>query len=182
MHVATTTRKYGGKVYTTHLLRRSYREDGKVKHQTLGNLSHLPPDLIDTIRKRLRGEVPQDADQWNIVRTLPHGHVAAVLGSLHNVGLDNILASRPSRRRDLAVAMIVTRVIAAASKLATARALQEETATTSLSLDLEVKDVHEDELYEAMDWLGERQRRIDRKLKDAISDDESSAVDDARKG
>lgn len=164
MHVATTTRKYGGKVYTTYLLRRSYREDGKVKHQTLGNLSHLPSDLIDTIRKRLRGEVPQDADQWDIVRTLPHGHVAAVLGSLQNVGLDNILASRPSRRRDLAVAMIVTRVIAAASKLVTARALQEETATTSLSLELEVQNVHEDELYEAMDWLGERQRRIENKL------------------
>ncbi len=164
MHVATTQRKYNGKVYTTHLLRRSYREGGKVKHQTLGNLSHLPPDLIDTIRRRLRGEMPQVADQWDIVRTLPHGHVAAVLGSLQDLGLDNILASRPSRQRDLVVAMITARVIAAASKLATSRALQDETATTSLSLELRIQNVHEDELYEALDWLGKRQRRIENKL------------------
>ena len=164
VHVATTKRDYKGKVYETHLLRRSYRENGKVKHQTLGNLSHLPPDLIDTIRRRLRGDVPQDSDQWDIVRTLPHGHVAAILGSLRNIGLDNILASRPSRQRDLAIAMIVARVIAPASKLATSRALREETATTSLSLELGVQDLHEDELYEALDWLSKRQHRIENKL------------------
>ena len=74
-------RTYKGKVYRTHLLRRSYREGGKVKHQTLGNLSHLPPDLIETIRRRLRGETAE-AGEWEIVRSLPHGHVAAVLGTL----------------------------------------------------------------------------------------------------
>lgn len=164
VHVATTTRRYKGKVYATHLLRRSYRQDGKVKHQTLGNLSHLPPDLIDTIRRRLAGEGPSESDHWDIVRTLPHGHVAAVLGSLQNLGLDNLLASRRSRRRDLAVALIVARVIAPASKLATSRALQDETASTSLSLELGVQDLDEDELYDALDWLAERQRRIENKL------------------
>lgn len=164
MHVATTKRAYKGKTYTTHLLRRSYRHEGKVKHQTLGNLSHLPPDLIDTIRRRLAGGGPPESNHWEIVRTLPHGHVAAVLGSLHNLGLDRILASRRSRARDLVVAMIVARVIAPASKLATSRALQEETATTSLSSELGIGNLDEDELYAALDWLTERQRRIETKL------------------
>jgi transposase len=155
---------YKGQTYTTHLLRRSYRDEGKVKHQTLGNLSHLPPDLIDTIRRRLGGEGPPESDHWEIVRTLPHGHVAAVLGSLQDLGLDSILASRRSRARDLAVAMIVARVIAPASKLATSRALREETATTSLSTELGIGNLDEDELYAALDWLTERQRRIETKL------------------
>ena len=111
MHVATTRRAYKGKVYETHLLRRSYREGGKVKHQTLGNLSHLPPDLIDLIRKRLGGQPPEQGGHWDIVRTLPHGHVVAVLGTLRDLGVDKMIASRPSRERDLAIAMIVARVI-----------------------------------------------------------------------
>ncbi len=164
VHVATTSRTYKGKVYQTHLLRRSYREGGKVKHQTLGNLSHLPPDLIDTIRRRLRGEEPNEGGQWDIVRTLPHGHVAATLGTLQSLGLDDVLASRPSRQRDLAMGMIVARVIAPASKLATARFFKDETAGTSLSLELGIQDVHEDELYQTLDWLGKRQRRIETKL------------------
>ena len=161
VHVATTRRDYKGKVYQTHLLRRSYREDGKVKHQTLGNLSHLPPDLIETIRRRLRGQPPPGGAQWDIVRTLPHGHMAAALGTLQKLGLDNLLASRCSRQRDLAVGMIVARTIAPASKLATARALKEETASTSLSLELGIQDVHEHELYETLDWLARRQRLED---------------------
>ncbi len=164
VHVATTKRAYKGRVYQTHLLRRSYREGGKVKHQTLGNLSHLPPDLIDTIRRRLRGEQPPDGGQWDLVRTLPHGHVAAVLGTLRNLGLDRVLGSRSSRERDLAIGMIVARVISPASKLATARAFQDETASTSLSLELGIQDVQERELYETLDWLGKRQRRIETKL------------------
>ncbi len=164
VHVATTKRTYKGKLYQTHLLRRSYREGGKVKHQTLGNLSHLPPDLIDTIRQRLRNEPPGDGGRWDIVRTLPHGHVAAVLGTLLDLGIDKILASRPSRERDLAVGMIVARIISPGSKLATARAFKDETAGTSLSLELGIENVHESELYEAMDWLGKRQRRIETKL------------------
>jgi len=138
--------------------------DDPVKHQTLGNLSHLPPDLIDTIRRRLRDEPPGDGDQWDIVRTLPHGHVAAVLGTLRDLGVDKILASRPSRERDLTIGMIVARVISPGSKLATARAFKDETAGTSLSLELGIEDVHERELYETLDWLGKRQQRIETKL------------------
>ncbi len=164
VHVATTTRRYKGKVYQTHLLRRSYREDGKVKHQTLGNLSHLPPDLIDTIRGRLRGEIPPRDGQFEILRSLPHGHVVAVLGTLRKIGLEELIGSRSCSERTLVVAMIVARVIDACSKLATARELSEETATSSLSLELGIESVSEDELYQAMDWLRKRQNRIENKL------------------
>ena len=164
VHVATTTRRYKGKIYQTDLLRRSYREDGKVKHQTLGNLSHLPPDLIDTIRGRLRGEIPPGDGQFEIVRSLPHGHVVAVLGTLRKIGLEELIASRSCSERTLVVAMIVARVIDACSKLATARELSEETASSSLGLELGIDSVSEDELYAAMDWLRERQNRIENKL------------------
>lgn len=164
VHVATTQRTYKGKVYQTHLLRRSYREGGKVKHQTLGNLSHLPPDLIDTIRRRLRDEPLGESGQWDIVRTLPHGHVAAVLGTTRKLGVDKILASRPSRERDLVVGMIVSRIINPGSKLATARCLAGETAASSLSLELGIDEARERAFYEALDWLGARQKRIEAKL------------------
>src|SRR6516162_9928980 len=166
VHVATTTRVYKGRVYQTHLLRRTYREGGRVKHQTLGNLSHLPADLIETIRHRLRGESSPDSTPWEIVRTFPHGHVLAVLGTLTSVGLESILASRPARERSLVIAMIVARILQPASKLATARALQEETATSSLGLELGLgqERIDEHELYAALDWLLERQSRIENKL------------------
>src|ERR1700687_2470015 len=115
VHVATTTRVYKGRVYQTHLLRRTYREDGKVKHQTLGNLSHLPPDLIDTIRRRLLGDSSSDSRAVEILRTYPHGHVLATLGTLQRLGLESLLASRPSRERSLVVAMIVARILQPAS-------------------------------------------------------------------
>jgi transposase len=139
-----------------------------VKHQTLGNLSHLPPDLIDTIRRRLR-DGPIDGPgpgPWEILRTYPHGHVAATLGTLKNIGLEPILGSRPSRERSLVIAMIVARILQPASKLATARALQERTATTSLGLELDLGEdrIEEQELYGALDWLLERQTRIENKL------------------
>lgn len=164
VHVATTRRTYKGKVYQTHLLRRSYREGGKVRHQTLGNLSHLPPDLIDTIRRRLAGQPILPSGDWEIVRSLPHGHILAVLGTLRKVALEGVLATRASRQRKLIVAMIVARVVAPASKLATARSLREETATTSLGLELGLDDVEDAELYRAMDWLGKRQVEIENKL------------------
>jgi hypothetical protein len=145
IHVATTKRRYKGKVYQSHLLRRSYRQDGKVKHQTLGNLSHLPPDLIETIRRRLRGDLPE-VGAWHIVRSLPHGHVAAILGTIERLGLDCLLASRASPQRRVVLAMIVARLIAPASKLATARGLQAETAATSLALELGLDEVAEDDL------------------------------------
>ena len=164
VHVATTRRTYQGKVYETHLLRRSYRdENNKVRHLTLGNLSHLPKDLIEVIRRRLRGEtLPQEA--WEIVRSLPHGHVAAVLGTSQSLGLERLLASRSCRERTLVVAMIAARILRPGSKLATARELKAETASSSLSHELGLEDLDEDELYEALDWLGQRQSRIEDKL------------------
>lgn len=162
MHVATTKRTYHGKVYVSYLLRRSYRENGKVKHETLANLSHLPPDIVETIRRRLAGETPAEAIE--IVRNLPHGHVAAVLGTLRQIGLEEFLASRPGRERALAVALIVMRLIAPQSKLATCRGLKEETATSSLAVDLELGPIAEEEIYQALDWLAARQTRIETKL------------------
>ena len=131
MHVATTVRHYKGKTYTSHLLRHTYREGKQVKHQTLGNLSHLPPDIIEMIRGRLRGDtaVLPTSENLRILRTLPYGHVAAVLGTLNKIGLDNIISSRACYERKVAIAMIVARVIEPKSKLATARAIAEETAT-----------------------------------------------------
>jgi len=136
-----------------------------VKHQTLGNLSHLPPDVIDLIRRRLSGEPPATStDGFEILRSLPHGHVAAVLGTLRAIGLDAMLSSRPCRERSLVVAMIVARVIDPRSKLATARGLQEETAFSSLALELELGQPLERELYAALDWLHDRQCHIEDKL------------------
>ena len=93
VHVATTRRVYKGRVYESYLLRRTYREDGKVKHETLGNLSHLPPDVIEFVRGRLRGEVApwSGSEGMEILRSFPHGHVAAVLGTLRTIGLEALL-------------------------------------------------------------------------------------------
>ena len=162
--MATTRRTYKGRVYESHLLRRTYRQDGKVKHETLGNLSHLPPDLIVTIRKRLITGQPQPSSEFEIVRSLPHGHVMAVLGVLRQIGLDRILASRPCRERDLALAMIVARILLPASKLATGRALKAETCASSLNSELQLGDIDDRELYRAMDWLLKRQPKIEKRL------------------
>ncbi len=133
VHVVTTTRRYKGRVYTTHLLRRSYRDQGKVKNETLGNLSHLPDSVVDLIRRALRGETLVAADeQFAIVRARPHGHVAAVLGTLRKLGLDRLLAARRSPERDRVVALIAARVLAPDSKLATARSLDGQSATSTL--------------------------------------------------
>lgn len=164
VHVATTRRVYKDRVYETHLLRRSYREEGKVKHETLGNLSHLPPDLIDVIRRRLQSGQPAIAGDFEILRSLPHGHVAVVLGLLRQLGLDRLLASRPSRERDLVVAMIVARILQPASKLATTRALRNETCASSLNSELQLDPIEDRELYEALDWLLQRQGKIEGRL------------------
>jgi len=166
IHVATTTRTYKGKTYRTHLLRRTFRKDGRVQHETLGNISHLPEELIEIIRHRLKhGQLPFGLDQrWEIVRTLPHGHVALVLGTLKGIGLDQLIASRRSRERDLVLAMIVARILFPCSKLACARLLKKETATSTLSHELQVDDLEERELYDALDWLVARQNRIENKL------------------
>lgn len=165
IHVATTKRTYKDRVYETHLLRRTYREDGKVKHETVGNLSHLPPNAIDAVRRALKGDILVAAhDRFECVRSLPHGHAAAVLGSLRNLGLEKIIAARPCRERDLVVAMIVARVVSPGSKLATCRSISAGTAETSLGDMLGVDDADEDDLYEAMDWLLVRQARIENEL------------------
>lgn len=167
VHVATTTRHYKGKTYQTHLLRRTYRDGSKVKHQTLGNLSHLPSDLIDLIRRRLRSGdplPPTDGGDFEILRSLPHGHVAAVLGEMRNIGFEEILSSRSSTERSLVVAMVAARILDARSKLATSRALAEETAASSLALELGLQNISEDDLYQAMDWLLERQGHMETKL------------------
>jgi len=165
VHVVTTTRRYKGRVYTTHLLRRSYREGGKVNNETLGNLSHLPAEVIELIRRALRGEtlVPAGA-AFQILRSRPHGHVAAVVGTIRKLGLDRILASRPSAERDRCVALIAARVLSPGSKLATARTLDQETATSTLAQMLQLDPVEADDLYQAMDWLLGRQLRIEQAL------------------
>ena len=161
IHVATTRRVYKDKVYESHLLRRSYREGGKVLHETVGNLSHLPIETIDLIRRSLRGERFVAAeDRLEVIRSLPHGHVAAVLGTLRAHGLDKLLDRQPSRERDLAIAMIAARVLDPRSKLATTRAWTQST----LADELQVSDADEDELYAAMDWLLARQARIEKGL------------------
>src|SRR3990172_4597065 len=128
VHVAPTRRVYKGKTYESHLLRRSYREGGKVLHETVGNLSHLPAETIDLIRRSLRGEHFVAAhERLEIVRSLPHGHVAAVLAAVRAAGLDKLLDREPSRERELALAMIAARVLDPRSKLATTRAWTQST-------------------------------------------------------
>lgn len=165
VHVVTNRRTYKGKVYETHLLRRTFREGGSVKNQTLGNISHLPEDLIELIKRRLRdGFLPTNDEGFKILRSYPHGHVAAVLGTLRAVGLDSMIASRPCPERELVIAMIVQRILSPQSKLATARALCEQTATSTLGIELGIALDSERPLYGALDWLEERQERIEDKL------------------
>ena len=165
IHVATTSRIYKGKTYHTHLLRRTFREGDKVKHQTLGNISHLPVSLIDLIRRSLKGEhFLAAADGFEIRRSLPHGHVQAVLACLRQLELENMIASQPSRSRRLVTALIVQRILDPASKLATARELCGETAASTLGQELQVENVSEDDLYAAMDWVVERHGQIESKL------------------
>ncbi len=160
MYVDTSHRK----TYTRYLLRDSFREDGKVKHLTVGNLSDLPADCIAYIRQRLAGGQPPTGGDFKILRTLPHGHVAAVLGVLRKIGLEPLIASRPCRERDLVLAMIVARIIEPGSKLATLTGLQEATAQSSLGSELNLGPIETAELYAALDWLFERQPRIEAKL------------------
>ena len=166
VHIETVTKSHKGKTYTSILLRRTYREDGKVKHETLGNLSDLPPDVLDFMRGRLNVELEEatPSGPFQIVRSLPHGNVAAVLQTAKNIGLDQLLGSRRCRERDLVLAMIVSRVLSPRSKLSACAALQAETAQSTLAEELRLGDVDVHELYAAMDWLLDRQKRIENKL------------------
>ena len=161
VHVATTSRTYKGKLYQTHLLRRTFRVGTQVKHETLGNISHLPPDLVELIRRALAGEKFLPAAQvFRVERNLPHGHIQAVLGTMRRLRLDSLLASQPSRQRDLALAMIAERLLDPCSKLATTRLWH----TSTLAEELNVADATEDDLYQAMDWLLAHQARVEEKL------------------
>jgi hypothetical protein len=160
-HVVTTTRHYKDQVYRTHLLRRSYREDGKVKNETLGNLSHLPEALIEIIRRSLQGEtfVPL-AQAFEVTASRAHGHVQAVSAAMRRLGMAELIAPKGSRERDLVCAMVAARIVAPHTKLATTRWWH----TTTLAEDFGVADADENDLYAAMDWLLARQDKIQKKL------------------
>ena len=148
------------------LLRESFRKDGKVRKRTIANLSKCPDHVVDGLRILLKGGIALRSpnELLSILRSFPHGHVAAVLGSLHKLSLHSLIARPTSRHRDLVVAMIVARVVDARSKLATARALNPETAVSSLGRMLALDTVDENELYQAMDWLLARQKGIEQRL------------------
>ena len=147
------------------LLRESYREGGRVKKRTLANLSHLSDATIEGLRRVLRGDtVVAPDDAFTIERSRPHGHVAAVVGTIKKLGVDRLLASRRSPERDRAVALIAARVLAPDSKLATARALDVNSATSTLGEMLGLETVEAEDLYAAMDWLEARQAKIEKAL------------------
>jgi Transposase DDE domain len=168
MHVATTRRHYTTadgptRIYEAHLLRRSFRDGGKVRNETLANLSPLPPAAIEAVRAVLRGQpvaslgAPQAAVEC--VASRPHGHVAAVWTVAGALGLPELLGP-PARSRDLALALVIARVVAPGSKLATTRWWTE----TTLAADLGVADAGTDEVYAALDWLADRQPEVEAAL------------------
>ena len=161
MHVTTTTRRVGDREYNATLLRRSYRQGGKVKKETLANLSHLPADAIDALRRVLAGVALMSVDDaFTIERSLPAGHVTAALAMARRLELSKVLDRSPCRERDLCMAMILGRVICPGSKLGTVRTLGQSTLASELGVD----GADEDDLYAAMDWLLERQSRIEDRL------------------
>jgi hypothetical protein len=160
VHVVTTTRQHNGKTYHSYLLCRSYRDGKQVRKETVGNLSHLPLPIIDLIRRALREETLIPAEQFEVVRSLPHGDTHAVLTAMERLGFGGLISPRRGPERDLVTAMVAARVIAPHTKLATTRWWQSRT----LAEDLGVRDASEDDLYAAMDWLLERQEAIERRL------------------
>jgi hypothetical protein len=148
------------------LLRESYRQAGKTKNRTLANLSRWPAERIEQLRAVLHGDqLLPAAEAVEIVRALPHGHVLAALGTARRIALDTVLPRRaPQRRRDLALALIVARLLDPAAKLATARMLDPATATHSLGAMLELGNVAAKEVYAALDWLGREQPFIEAQL------------------
>ena len=148
------------------LLRESFRDNGKVHNRTIANLSDWPPAKVEALRQVLKGATlaPASADAFQILRSQPHGHVAAVVGSLRKTGLERLISADSSRQRDLIVAMIAARIVDPSSKLATARALDTDTLSNSLGELLDLQKVQDDDLYRAMDWLLERQTDIENAL------------------
>jgi hypothetical protein len=147
------------------LLRESYREQGQVKTRTLANLSRWPEHKVEKLQRALKGLPAGDLrEAFDITRSLPHGHVAAVLGTAARLGIAGLLDPAPSRRRDLVLAMLAAQVIAPDSKLAIARGLRAQTATSSLGQVLGLGGADEDDLYEAMDWVLKRKEAIENRL------------------
>jgi hypothetical protein len=161
VHVVTNRRQGKHREYVTHLLRRSWREGGKVRNETVGNLSHLPDEVVELVRLALKGErfVAFD-ERFAIERSLPAGHVEALLAMARRLELQRLLGRERWRERALCLAMIVQRVMAPGSKLAMSRAFSQST----LASELGVEGASEDELYDALDWLLARQQRIERAL------------------
>ena len=164
VHVATVKTKGRGEnpnEYVSHLLHRSYREGGKVKHETLGNLSHLPEPIIDAIRMMLAGKTLVDLDEgFQITRSLPHGHVDAVLRLAREFDLERLISWECCCEWDLSVAMICQLVIGVGSKLSMIRRFSQ----TTLGEELSLGEVGERDVLAVFDWLGERQDRIERAL------------------
>ncbi|REJ39891.1 MAG: IS1634 family transposase [Microcystis flos-aquae TF09] len=150
------------------LLRESYREGEQVKKRTLANLSKLPDDIIDNLKLALKGATLSMTEgipnHFEVIRSLPHGHVMAILETIKKLGLDKIISEKSSRIRNLVVAMIVARIINPKSKLATARGFNSETGSQSLGQLLDLEKADEDELYNALDWLLEKQEKIEKHL------------------
>jgi Transposase DDE domain len=160
-HVVTTRRQGAHREYVAHLLRRSYREGGVVKKETVANLSHLPDEVIELIRRALRGESFLAAEEeFAVERSLPAGHVNAVVAMARRLGLARLLDRESSPERQRALALICQRVLAPASKLASSRLFSQST----LGSELGIEGADEDDLYAAMDWLAERQERIEERL------------------
>ncbi len=165
MHVARVVRKHVDrqgqpKEYVSHLLRRTYREDSKVRHETLANISMLPAEAIAALRAVLAGgHVVLAGEGFALERSRPHGHVAAVHAVARRLGLPDLLGE-PGRMRDVALALLLARVVRPAGKLATRRWW----ADTTLAADLNVADASRDEVYAALDWLADRQDPIEAQL------------------
>jgi len=165
MHVNRIRRSYKDKSGVTHfyetaLVRRSYRDSGKVKHETLANISTLPPSVIDAIEAGLKGKTLLVAGEGlEITRALAHGHVAVVTAIAKQLGFPELLGP-PSKERDIALALIISRVVHPRSKLATTKWWND----TTLAKDLEIEDVGTDDVYKAMDWLEKRQEAIEAQL------------------
>jgi hypothetical protein len=161
MHVATIRRRHGDRVYESHLIRRSVRDGRRVRHETIANVSKLPPPALEALRRALAGQTLVAADEaFEVERSLPHGHVAAVLGAVRRLGLARLVDRAPSRERQLVLAMTCQRLLEPGSKLACARGLGRST----LAEELDVAGADEDELYAALDWLAERQGQVERRL------------------
>jgi len=160
MHLVTTRRPGVHREYVTHLLRRSYREAGKVKKETIANLSRLPEHVVALVREALAGKEFVETQSLAVERSLPHGHVEAVLTAMRRLGMANVIDPVPSKSRDRVLAMIAQRVIEPGSKACTSRMFADSTLTEELSLG----SVGEDDLYSALDWLLERQADIEKRL------------------